>query len=234
MKLVTSLASKPSMVPLRLTLLARLWRVESRCYPFLQKAPLEPTPSTSATEYQITQAAVIRDTESIHATQYGSDLLPSLSNLLNQCNGPGGTTLRQAMQYSGTEHVNYNHLPKHSMSRGLVGAIITAATTKRELPRHQLATHSDKSGITDLATMLSEIKAALEKQTVPEANQLVLSQALEPLVCPAADYTHFGPLLLGPCYKVSSTSRALIPSPSISSRGSEYRGLVVANATRIQ
>ena len=47
--------------------------------------------------------------------------------------------------------------------------------------------HSDKSGTTDLATMFSKIKAALEEQTVPEANQLVLSQALEPLVCPAAD-----------------------------------------------
>ena len=67
MKLVTSLASEPSTVPLRLTLLARLWRVESRCYPFLQKALLEPTPSTSATEYQITQTAVIRDIVSTHA-----------------------------------------------------------------------------------------------------------------------------------------------------------------------
>ena len=36
-KLVTSLASKPSMAPRRLTLLAKLWRVESRCYPFLRK-----------------------------------------------------------------------------------------------------------------------------------------------------------------------------------------------------
>ena len=71
MKLVTSLASEPSTVPLRLTLLAKLWRVESRRYPFLQKDPLEPTPSTSATEYQITQAAVIRDTESTHAVRLG-------------------------------------------------------------------------------------------------------------------------------------------------------------------
>eukprot|EP00092_Neocalanus_flemingeri_P036633 GFUD01039886.1.p1 GENE.GFUD01039886.1~~GFUD01039886.1.p1 ORF type:complete len:1196 (+),score=396.15 GFUD01039886.1:57-3644(+) len=92
MKLVTSLASKPSMAPLRLTLLSKLWRVESRCYPFLQKALLEPVPITAALEYQITQAAVIRDIVSTHATQYGSDLLPSLSNLLNQCSGPEGTT----------------------------------------------------------------------------------------------------------------------------------------------
>ena len=169
MKLVTSLASKPSMAPLRLTLLAKLWRLESRCYPFIQKALLEPTPSTSAMEYQITQAAVIRDTKSTHATQYGSDLLP-----------------------------------KHSVSRGVVGVIITASTTRREMPRHppQILTawlnkslesglhtviHSDKSGTTDLATMFGKIKAALEEPAVPEANQLVLSQALEPLVYSAAD-----------------------------------------------
>ena len=36
--------------------------------------------------------------------------------------------------------------------------------------------HSDKSGTTDLAIMFSKIKAALEEQTLPEANQLVLSQ----------------------------------------------------------
>ena len=67
MKLITSLASKPSTAPLRLTLLAKLWREESRCYPLLQKTLLEPTPSTSATEYQITQTAVIRDIVSTHA-----------------------------------------------------------------------------------------------------------------------------------------------------------------------
>jgi hypothetical protein len=82
-KVVTSLASKPSMASLRLTLLLKLWRLESRCYPLLQKALLEPTPYTSTMEYHITQAAVIRDIVSTHATQFGSDLLPSLSSLLN-------------------------------------------------------------------------------------------------------------------------------------------------------
>jgi len=470
MKLVTSLASKPSMAPLRLTLLSKLWRVESRCYPFLQKALLEPAPVTAAMEHQVTQAAVIRDILSTHATQFGSDLLPSLSNLLNQCSGPEGTTaarialegiyilckesvidmrttvkvlapkcgkdkrpmvsvqyikllglaptfrlsgseyinflsdtinwlwktaitvedkavvqaayeaiaqfpleatklrmlpsvareglklpakycatpadaarkpedvlpyvpsecwvkllvatedstelagverllcslvreeitnlpravynLSQAMQNSGTEPVNYNHLPEHSVVRGVVGAIIVAATSRRELPRHpaqqqqenrsllaylrilaadhgrplppvdwavlepffpdaalrggvtavlarqadnsrsarivverqlmveqgrdttmhyiaslpllavsippqilstwlnkslqsglQSAIHSDSNtnGTTDLATMFNKVKAALEEQAVPEANQLVLSQALESL-----------------------------------------------------
>jgi len=92
MKLINSLASKPSMAPIKLTLLSKLWKVESRCYPFLQKALLEPPPSICCLEYQITQAVVIRDIVSTHATQYGSDLLPILSNLLNQCTGPEGAT----------------------------------------------------------------------------------------------------------------------------------------------
>ena len=45
-------------------------------------------------------------------------------------------SLSQDIQNSGTEPVNYNHLPEHSVSRGLVGAIITAAATRREPPRH--------------------------------------------------------------------------------------------------
>ena len=36
MKLVSSLASRPAMAPLRLSLLLRLWRVEQRCFPLLQ------------------------------------------------------------------------------------------------------------------------------------------------------------------------------------------------------
>lgn len=45
----------------------------------------------------------------------------------------------------------------------------------------QSVIHADNSGNTDLASMFTKIKAALEEQTVPEANQLVLSQALESL-----------------------------------------------------
>jgi len=92
MKLVSSLSSKSSLAPLRLSLLAKLWRIESRCYPFLQKALLEPAPASCIHEFQVTQAAIIRDIVDTHATQYGSDLLPILSNLLNQCGGQEGTT----------------------------------------------------------------------------------------------------------------------------------------------
>jgi len=41
--------------------------------------------------------------------------------------------------------------------------------------------HAESSGSSDLATMLSKIKEALEEQSVPEANQIVLGQALESL-----------------------------------------------------
>ena len=45
-------------------------------------------------EHQIPQAAIIRDILSTHTmrTQYGSDLLHSFSNFLNQFSVPEGTT----------------------------------------------------------------------------------------------------------------------------------------------
>merc|ERR1712096_109199 len=52
MKLVTSLASKPSKAPLRPTLLSKLWRIESRCYPFLQKVLYEPASATDFIWFQ--------------------------------------------------------------------------------------------------------------------------------------------------------------------------------------
>ena len=92
--LLSSLAAKPSFAPLRLSLLYKLWRVEARVFPYLQAALLEP-PSQSSShslEFQTGQAAVIRDVVASHATQYGSDLLPVLSNILNQCTAPEGST----------------------------------------------------------------------------------------------------------------------------------------------
>ena len=92
--LLSSLAHKPAFAPLRLSLLYKLWRVEGRVFPYLQKALLEP-PSQSSShslDFQTGQAAVIRDVVSSHATQYGSDLLPVLSNILNQCTAPEGST----------------------------------------------------------------------------------------------------------------------------------------------
>ena len=89
--LVSSLAAKPSFAPLRLSLLYKLWRVEGRVFPYLQKALLESSSSHSL-EFQTSQAAVIRDVVASHATQYGSDLLPVLSNILNHCTAPEGST----------------------------------------------------------------------------------------------------------------------------------------------
>ena len=53
--------------------------------------------------------------------------------------------LSQAMQNSGTEPVNYNHLPEHSVVSGVVGAIIVAATSRRELPRHPAQQQENRS-----------------------------------------------------------------------------------------
>ena len=92
LKLVSSLAKRPSLAPLRLTLLYKLWRVEARAYPFLQKALLEPVPETGALEFQTTQAVVIRDILYSHASSLGTDLLPILSNILNQATSPEAGT----------------------------------------------------------------------------------------------------------------------------------------------
>ena len=92
LKLVTSLASRPSLAPLRLNILYKLWRVEARAFPFLQKALLEPAPASCALEVQTTQAAVIRAIVSTHAAQHGSDLLPALSAILNTCVAPEAGT----------------------------------------------------------------------------------------------------------------------------------------------
>ena len=92
--IVSSLAAKPSFAPLRLSLLYKLWRVEGRVFPYLQAALLEaPSQSSShSLEFQTSQAAVIRDVLASHATQYGSDLLPVLSAVLNHCTTPEGST----------------------------------------------------------------------------------------------------------------------------------------------
>jgi len=92
LKLVSSLSSKPSLAPLRLNILYKLWKVEARAYPFLQKAIQEPVPQSCALEFQTAQAVVIRDILRTHASQLGSDLLPVLSNILNQCSSPEGAT----------------------------------------------------------------------------------------------------------------------------------------------
>ena len=58
-------------------------------------------------EHQIPQVAIIRDILSTHTmrTQYGSDLLHSFSNVLNQFSVPEGTTAaRIALKGEGRDH----------------------------------------------------------------------------------------------------------------------------------
>ena len=108
-KLVSSFSTKPSFASLRLNLLYRLWRLESRAYPFLQKALLEPVPQSFSLEVQTTQAVVIRDILRSEAVQLGSDLLPVLSNILNQCSSPESATAA-VIALDGI-----SHLLKHSV-----------------------------------------------------------------------------------------------------------------------
>ena len=89
LRLVSSLSSRPSFAPLRLELLYRLWRVEARVFPYLQKALLE---GGDSVEWQTCQAKLIRDVVSSHASQHGSDLLPVLSDILNHSSSPEGST----------------------------------------------------------------------------------------------------------------------------------------------
>ena len=77
MKLVNYVTSKSGMDPLGLILLAKLWTIESRCYPFLKNALIEPTSWFGIPD---DPAAVIRNIVSTHTAQYGSDLLANFPN----------------------------------------------------------------------------------------------------------------------------------------------------------
>merc|ERR1719447_2135452 len=90
MKLVSSLSSRPSVAPVRLSLLVRLWKVETRCFPLLQAALAQT--NVSGPEWQVAQALAIKEVVTSHASQHGSDLLPLLSNLINQAEGEEGAT----------------------------------------------------------------------------------------------------------------------------------------------
>ena len=92
LRLVSSLSRRPSFAPVRLALLYQLWRVEARVFPYLQKALLEVGDGRGSVEWATSQATVIRDVVSSHASQHGSDLLPVLSNILNHCTSPEGST----------------------------------------------------------------------------------------------------------------------------------------------
>lgn len=45
-------------------------------------------------------------------------------------------SLSQAMQNSGSEPVNYSHLPEQSVLRGLVSWCIERSVARRDMPRH--------------------------------------------------------------------------------------------------
>jgi hypothetical protein len=85
LRIVSSLAPRAAMAPLRLTLLLRLWREESRCWPVLQAALT--APGAGGPGLRLAQAVVVSQVLTTHAARHGSDLLPLLSSLINQAVG---------------------------------------------------------------------------------------------------------------------------------------------------
>ena len=87
LQLIQSLGSKPKLVPLKLKLLFELWKVENRCYPYLQRA-LETNytseySSIASGEIALAKAKVIKEICQTQPHRYGADLLKLLSDVLN-------------------------------------------------------------------------------------------------------------------------------------------------------
>ena len=87
LQVIQSLGSKQKLVPLKLKLLFELWKVENRCYPYLQRA-LETNytneySSVTSREIALAKAKVIKEICQIQPHRYGADLLKLLSDLLN-------------------------------------------------------------------------------------------------------------------------------------------------------
>ena len=64
-------------------------------------------------------------------------------------------SLSQSMQSSGSEPVNYSHLPELSVLRGLVQAVMEAAASRRDLPRHPSQLEAENSTLQPLLALLA-------------------------------------------------------------------------------
>ena len=64
-------------------------------------------------------------------------------------------SLSQSMQNSGTEPVNYSHLPEHSVLRGLVQTSLESAAARRDLPRHPSQLQSESSALAAVLRLLA-------------------------------------------------------------------------------
>ena len=64
-------------------------------------------------------------------------------------------SLSQSMQSSGSEPVNYSHLPELSVLRGIVQAVLEAASSRRDLPRHPSQLEAENAALLPLLRLLA-------------------------------------------------------------------------------
>ncbi|XP_023716355.1 focadhesin isoform X3 [Cryptotermes secundus] len=79
------LRNKHSMKTLLVDLYVRLWKVECRCYPYLQKLLMEDPIYGKEWKFDMTRALAIKEICEIRPEQHGPELVKLLSQILNQC-----------------------------------------------------------------------------------------------------------------------------------------------------
>ena len=144
-QIIQSLGAKPKLVALELNLFLALWKIESRCYPFLQKALeknyTDDTLSIISGEIALAKANVIKDICQEQAHQYGADLLRLLSDILNQCCSEPSKELDNLTQLTFVSAAN----------TALEGIIILC-----------------KEGVIDIATTVKVLSPKLKRDHRPE------------------------------------------------------------------
>nr|CAD7568632.1 unnamed protein product [Timema californicum] len=89
-----SVRLKSSLKTLSVDLYLRLWKVECRCYPYLQKLLLEPASNErndQTWEFEVARAVAISDICKTRPELYGEELVILLSQILNNCGDTWGS-----------------------------------------------------------------------------------------------------------------------------------------------
>ncbi|KAJ9599853.1 hypothetical protein L9F63_009893, partial [Diploptera punctata] len=94
-----SMKNKQSIKPLLIDLYVRLWKVEIRCYPYLQKLLLENPIDGKDWNFDVARALAIKEICVSRPNQHGPELVKLLSQILNQCGSvEGGMPSSLALQ----------------------------------------------------------------------------------------------------------------------------------------
>ncbi|XP_046403318.1 focadhesin [Ischnura elegans] len=110
-----SLKSKRNLRPLLLDLYVQLWKVESRCYPYLHKLMLD-EPKDTDWEWELAKATVMKEVCLLRPHAQGKDLLPLLSQTLNRCAYSSGKGK------SGIDEIAVNEMASAASALALAGA----------------------------------------------------------------------------------------------------------------